>query len=327
MNVSVIMPLYNKAAHIRRAVNSVLAQTHADFELIVVDDGSTDRGADIVLQYGDPRVRLIQQVNAGASAARNRGVKEAKSGLVAFLDADDEWWADFLETVLALRRRFPQAAVWGTAYTEMHQGGRLRRLPLDAETRRQVEGLLINFFLFSIRSGQPCNCSSMMVRKDALLAIGGFPSELVRLTDTHTLFRLALRHPIAYCPLEKAIYHMEAENRTGGCVYSGNFRFFDDARAYCHATGGGISLSEHVRHYLGYMHTGGLYRNWLAGNRKAMREIIRECHSIPGYRMKCFFWRPLIAMPNSLVRLGWKLQSRLRGRNGRLPPLRNIYRD
>lgn len=324
--ISVIIPLYNKAAHVRRAVDSVLAQTFADFELVVVDDGSTDGGANIIREYADPRIRLVQQANAGASAARNRGVAEAKAELVAFLDADDEWAGDFLETVLALRKRFAQAAVWGTAYTEMHPGGQLRQLPLDEKTRRQAAGLLINFFLFSIQIGQPCNCSSMMVRKDALLEVGGFPAELVRLTDTHTLFRLALRHPIAYYPIAKAIYHMEAENRTGGCVYSGNFQFFEAARAFSRALGTASHIGADVKQYLGEMHTGGLYRNWLAGNRAAMREIIRDCGGIKGYGIRCFLWRPLVCIPHPVVLFGWRLQSRMRGRDGKLPPVRSVYR-
>jgi glycosyltransferase involved in cell wall biosynthesis len=324
--VSVITPLYNKALHIQRAVESVLAQTYEDFELLVVDDGSTDGGGDIVRRFPDPRVRLIVQENAGASAARNRAIQEARYDLVAFLDADDEWHEDFLETVLSLRKKFPEAAVWGTAYSEVHPGGQMRHLPLDEETRRHPEGLLINFFRFSVRIQQPCNCSSTMVRKDALLKVGGFPAGLVRLTDTQTLFQLALRYPVAYCPLAKAIYHMEAENRAGSGVYTGNFRFFEYARSFLREQGNGAEISEDVAHYLGHMHTGALYDNWLTGNHPAMQEIIRDCQSIRGYRLKCFLWRPLVWIPQAVVLFAWRLHSRLRGRDGKMPPVRSIYR-
>jgi hypothetical protein len=245
---------------------------------------------------------------------------------VAFLDADDEWSKDFLETVVALRERFPEARVWGTAYSELHPGGQIRHLALDEEARRHSDGLLINFFRFSVRIQQPCNSSSTMVCKDALVKAGGFPEGIARLTDTHTLFRMALHYPIAYCPVAKAIYHMEADNRTGG-VYSGNSRFFEYARAFLSDCGDGRELGEDVKQYFGCMHTRSLYRNWLAGNRAAMREIIGDCQAIPGYRLRCLLWRPLIWIPHPMVLFAWRLHSRLRGRDGKLPPVRSIYRD
>src|SRR5947209_3795753 len=105
MRVSVIIPLYNKAPYVRRTLDSVRAQTFADYEVIVVDDGSTDGGAAVVEGFGDPRFRLIAQPNAGPGAARNRGLAEAGGEFVAFLDADDEWLPTFLERSLALLDR------------------------------------------------------------------------------------------------------------------------------------------------------------------------------------------------------------------------------
>lgn len=98
--ISVIIPLYNKGKYIARALDSVFTQTYQDFEAIVVDDGSTDDGPDIVRKYDDPRLRLIQQANAGPGSARNRGIKESTAPYVAFLDADDEWLQGFLESYL-----------------------------------------------------------------------------------------------------------------------------------------------------------------------------------------------------------------------------------
>ena len=91
MKVSIVIPLFNKASYVERALDSIRGQTFNDFEVIVVDDGSTDAGASVVARYSDSRVRLITQSNAGPGPARNAGIAEAIGDLVAFLDADDEW--------------------------------------------------------------------------------------------------------------------------------------------------------------------------------------------------------------------------------------------
>ena len=116
--VSVVIPLLNKASHISRALDSVFAQTVQDFEIIVVEGGSTDNSPEIVRGFRDPRIRLILQdkKRPGVSAARNIGIHESRSEFIAFLDADDEWRPRFLETIIRLRQRFPDAGLYATSY-------------------------------------------------------------------------------------------------------------------------------------------------------------------------------------------------------------------
>lgn len=97
MKVSIVIPLYNKARYVRRTLDSIAAQTFSDFEVIVVDDGSTDESAAIVAAYADERFRLVSRSNAGPGAARNTGIAEARGEFIAFLDADDEWLPGYLE--------------------------------------------------------------------------------------------------------------------------------------------------------------------------------------------------------------------------------------
>lgn len=116
MRVSVIIPLFNKAPYIERALASVAAQTLTYFELIVVDDGSTDAGPAIVEAFTDLRLRLVKQANAGPGAARNRGLREARGEFVAFLDADDEWLPEFLLESIDLLDEDPEAAAVTSGY-------------------------------------------------------------------------------------------------------------------------------------------------------------------------------------------------------------------
>jgi len=119
LKVSIVIPLYNKAPYVERALKSIGAQTFSDFEVIVVDDGSTDDGASLVAGYPDPRVRLITQSNKGPGSARNNGLAEVQSEFVAFLDADDEWLPTYLEDSLqTLEKLGPVVAAISSGYLE-----------------------------------------------------------------------------------------------------------------------------------------------------------------------------------------------------------------
>ena len=96
--ISVVIPLYNKEHQIAETLRSVLEQTFQDFEVVIVDDGSTDKSSEEALKIRDPRIRFVRQENAGVSAARNRGIEEARFDLIAFLDADDRWKPEYLQT-------------------------------------------------------------------------------------------------------------------------------------------------------------------------------------------------------------------------------------
>lgn len=112
--ISIIIPLYNKEHFIEQTLKSVLGQTYTDFEAIIVNDGSTDKSVDIVSEFKDKRIKLINQDNKGVSAARNTGIKLAKGDYIAFLDADDEWHTEFLEKMHKLATTHTQYSVFCT---------------------------------------------------------------------------------------------------------------------------------------------------------------------------------------------------------------------
>jgi glycosyltransferase involved in cell wall biosynthesis len=115
--VSVIVPLFNKAPYVSRALNSLKSQSFTDFEVIIVDDGSTDGGAEIAESFSDERFRVVRQANAGPGAARNRGIEMARGELTAFLDADDDWLPSYLRRAVD-HLAAHQAATASAAYFE-----------------------------------------------------------------------------------------------------------------------------------------------------------------------------------------------------------------
>jgi glycosyltransferase involved in cell wall biosynthesis len=325
MQVSVIIPLYNKVRHVQRTIDAVLGQTHGDFELIVVDDGSTDGSADVVRRCADPRVRLVVQENAGVSAARNRGATEAQSELVAFLDADDQWLPDFLETVLRLQDRFPHAAIWATAYSVVGFEGKPLQPAFSGTDVTSPEGGLIDYFRAAYQ-WTPMNSSTVMIRKNALMEVGGFPVELRCSEDRDTWIRLALRFPIAWSPLPKTVVYQNADNRTADFCYTGVTPYFRRIRQFLREAGPGVSIGEHVYRYLARGHMRLLLGNWLAGDRQAMKTILDDCCGINGVRMRCWVWRWARWIPSSAAVAAWKLRNRLAGHSAELPPFRSIYR-
>ena len=126
--ISIVIPLYNKAHTIVKTLKTVFAQTYQYFEVIIVNDGSTDNGVQLILEhFKDPRIRIISQENAGVSAARNRGIEEAKGDWVAFLDADDEWLPGYLNEISILISEFPHLQMLGTGgYHKNFSSGKVK---------------------------------------------------------------------------------------------------------------------------------------------------------------------------------------------------------
>jgi len=210
--VSVVIPLYNKSQYIRRALDSVLHQSFQDFDCIVVDDGSTDGGGDVVRRINDSRIRLITQANAGVSAARNRGVREASSELIAFLDADDAWEPLFLETILRLKETFPHAGAYATAYRIKEPGQLEYVMEYDGIPKAPWEGIIPDYFASVIKT-PPIWSSIVSIPKNVFRDVGFFPEGVARGEDSEMWFRIALKYPIAFSHYVGATYYQDSSNR------------------------------------------------------------------------------------------------------------------
>lgn len=209
--VSVVMPLYNKELEVGRAIRSVLAQSFTDFELIIVNDGSTDASVERARSFADARVRFVSQENQGVSAARNRGVAESKSDLVAFIDADDEWLPGFLKTILTLVEKYPDAGVFATSYLMRDSLGRSRTPILRGLDKGFSEGILSHYFQLAARSDPPVWSSAVAVKRSALISVGGFPAGIRNGEDLLTWARLAAHYSIAYSTEPLSVFWMPAD--------------------------------------------------------------------------------------------------------------------
>jgi len=208
------MPLYNKAPYVRKAVESVVEQTYRGWELLVVDDGSTDDGGDIVTSIADPRIRLVRQENAGVSAARNRGVVlsgEAafRSPYICFLDADDWWEPTFLAEMAALIERHPDAGIYGTSYWIV-KNGRKRLAPIGVD-KGFTEGEINYCQVYARTLCMPLTSITVCIPRRVFDETGGFPLGITLGEDFLLWLRIALTHKTVLLNKPLANYNQDVD--------------------------------------------------------------------------------------------------------------------
>lgn len=207
--VSIVIPLYNKRRTVSRTIDSILGQTYRDFELIIVDDGSTDDGPQFIEQnYNDPRIRVIRQSNAGPGAARNRGVRESRGPYVTFLDADDWTFPEHLQTAVEVLDAHPDCVAFTANFT-MGDDKSDRWALLGKRTFAPgVWELTPQTPQDELRHcADAFNNTTAVYRRDAFERAGGFFEERCTLgEDAYLWIRLILAGPIYRCPTLLAHY-------------------------------------------------------------------------------------------------------------------------
>jgi glycosyltransferase involved in cell wall biosynthesis len=182
------------------------------FEIIVVNDGSTDKSVQAVMEIKDERIRLMGQPNKGVSTARNNGIRQAGCELVAFLDADDAWKPDFLETIMRLRQLYPEAGLYAAAYETSNVEAPAVKVKYRGIPPEPWEGIIPDFF-YSMLGQPPVWTSAAVVPRHVFEASGYFREGEVLAEDVDMWCRVALKFPIAYSTRISATYFQDAENR------------------------------------------------------------------------------------------------------------------
>jgi len=207
--VSAVIPAYNAAATIRRAIDSILAQSYPRVEVIVVDDGSTDGTAQVV-RDSYPQVKLITQENAGPCAARNRGVAEASGELIAFLDSDDEWTPDKLQLQVQTMRAHPEIDMLGTNGWRTVGEMRYLAMPTWPPGRKLSRTHITDIF-----SPRHLMANSVLVKREVFESLGGFDTGQKRYEDLDFVCRAIDAGYQVYC-LDEPTYvvHVRPESRS-----------------------------------------------------------------------------------------------------------------
>ena len=202
---SVIIPLYNKETYIENTVQQVLKQTIQSFEIIVVNDGSTDKSEKNLSNIIDERLRLINQKNQGVACARNRGIKEAKGKYVCFLDADDIWKEDFLEVTYNLFLKFPKAKIACPSY-QVSYGNRVVT-PIWRSVDLEHDSLVNDFFEMATGPFWICNSSCIAIEREELLQMNDyFPERESVYEDFDLWIRLGAKYLVAHSNKICAVY-------------------------------------------------------------------------------------------------------------------------
>lgn len=217
--ISIVIPLFNKQNAIAATLQSVLAQTYTNYEIIVVDDGSTDRSAEVaetILQectvYGvECKGKVVRKANGGVCSARNRGIQEAKYDYIALLDGDDLWDEHYLEEQVKLIQDFPEAKMWGINFAETSKGVLIRKLSTGLP--EGYRGYVENYFQMSSRISDLFHSSAVVIDKRIFKKVGLFDERIKYAEDLDMWFRIIATYPVVFYDKYMVYYQKDVENR------------------------------------------------------------------------------------------------------------------
>ena len=218
MKFSVILPLYNKAPYVAKAIHSVLTQTCTDFELVIIDDGSSDDSFDIARKaiQGHGNCRISSQSNAGVSLARNNAVDLSQGEYLCFLDADDWWDSFFLEKVSELIAEFPDAGAYGTGYTIVNESKHKTRVASIGVDKGFERGSINYCRVYAKEMYMPLWTGAVCIPRHVFDEFGGFKPHLKLGEDFDLWIRISLKYKVAFLNEPLAFYNQDSDPQWRG---------------------------------------------------------------------------------------------------------------
>lgn len=210
MKVSVVVPVYNAEKFLLQSINSILEQTFTDFELLLINDGSTDRSAEICEKFKerDVRVRVFHKSNGGVSSARNLGILKSRADLIAFMDSDDYWSKNHLAELILLVSQYPDACAYTTSYYFDHGYGQIFPANYKLLPKPPWSGIIEDYFLNSGLSDHLINSSSILIKKNILKETGVFEESLPYGEDIDLWVRIVLSGKLAFTYSGQSYYRV-----------------------------------------------------------------------------------------------------------------------
>jgi glycosyltransferase involved in cell wall biosynthesis len=305
---SIIIPVYNKAVYIEKALQSIVAQTFTDYELIIVNDGSTDNSLEVIKKtlsffcdfpkFADIEVKIIEQKNQGVSVARNNGVKAAKHEYIAFLDADDWWEVTYLEEMSVLIQKYPSFGIYGSSYYKVINGTvRQANIGVDPDFK---DGSIDYLKVFAKTMYMPLWTGATVVKLEVFLSENGFNKQLKGGEDFDLWLRIIRKVGVAYLNKPLAYYNQDVDLKSRAV----GSRLYEPDEHVIFSDFGELNENKDFRRLFEILAVYALLPYYLAGkNKKEVDEIISTInwknHSfkytlyykiMPKFFVKFWFW-------------------------------------
>lgn len=301
---SVIIPVYNGEKFIENAIKSVLEQTTSDWELIIVNDGSTDNTISVLKKYQDnEKIKIISQANSGVSVARNTGVKNSKGNYIAFLDADDVWHKNHLEVMQTLAGKYPDAGLIGTfTRVELVNHEIISECAYFKDKTQEV--YLHDFFseYHRDKSAKMFTIITTVVSREAFDKAGGFPAGCKIGEDLELSLAVAAYYPVVLSPIATATYKKENSTATKTKSFDPDWGFFERVQKIYIDDSISTEKRDNLKKVMEWFSMRRCRHYLIDGNRKAAREVHRRLDKVSVSKKDYFLNVLLFLLPGILVK-------------------------